>query len=128
MYPKWDEDDINSENSDWSRKEFSIRRLQNIAMTTDPNFSDTTSELFKEQSKFNNQQTPTKNNYKIVVREFDNNVSDFKEIIFNTSVKDREITNESDLLLSEILIKNVTLQAYFDDPLLPYRMREVIVK
>ena len=97
-------------------------------MTTDPNFSDTTSELFKEQSKFNNKQTPTKNNYKIVVGEFDNNVSDFKEIIFNTSVKDREITNESDLLLSEILIKNVTLQAYFDDPLLPYRMREVIVK
>ncbi|CAI2384286.1 unnamed protein product [Moneuplotes crassus] len=31
------------------------------------------------------------------------------------------------LCLSERIIPNVTVQGYFDDPLLPYRMREVIV-
>ena len=37
-----------------------------------------------------------------------------------------EIDKES-LLLNERIIKNVTVQGYFDDPILPYRMREVIV-
>ena len=37
------------------------------------------------------------------------------------------VVDHDQLLLSERSIKNVTVQAYFDDPLLPYRMREVIM-
>ena len=37
------------------------------------------------------------------------------------------VLDNNDLLLSHRSIKNVTVQAYFDDPLLPYRMREVIM-
>jgi hypothetical protein len=38
-----------------------------------------------------------------------------------------EDLTKKDLLLNERIIPHVTVQGYFDDPILPYRMREVIV-
>jgi len=38
-----------------------------------------------------------------------------------------KLEEKKSLMLNERIIKQVTVQGYFDDPMLPYRMREVIV-
>jgi hypothetical protein len=50
---------------------------------------------------------------------------------FDDDLKEREKNtehSEEKLLLNERKISQVTVQAYFDDPMLPYRMREVMIK
>ena len=40
----------------------------------------------------------------------------------------QRIRKKEDLLLSEKTLHTVTVQSYYDDPVLPYRLREVIMK
>lgn len=45
----------------------------------------------------------------------------------NEEIKNSNNDSGEKLLLNERKIPHVTVQAYFDDPMLPYRMREVMV-
>lgn len=49
-------------------------------------------------------------------------------MILETKDELRKSLDKDTLLLNERIISHVVVQGYFDDPLLPYRMREVIMK
>ena len=101
--------------------------MKNAVLTTDPQISDTSSFIFKGQEHQNIQLTPPKSKYKIVINDERKYSSEVKNILEISDAKEIDPNQEPEFI-SEILIRNVTLQAYYDDPLLPYRMREVIVK